>query len=194
MCRRHGGRSICAALSHDSVTIRLLLRKRGPLPLVSFRLRFLHHRCTSRSNCPQEQLYYWILATNNKYPGASLQKDSQLFMDAVFVKMFATALAFSQVASPDSVKTQFNPIDDQGQVVELLRGGCAQMRKAFDIEDVNLDDLIATAMDDADAIAGGHAALRGMDIKDLHTAYRQFCKNETVNQITRRSGDRHRIL
>src|SRR6185295_7040744 len=59
-------------------------------------------------------------------------------------------------------------------------GGCAQMRKAFDIEDLNVDDLIATAMDDPEAVAGGHAAFKGINIKDLHTAYRQFCKNETV--------------
>jgi len=100
--------------------------------------------------------------------------------------MFATALAFSQVASPGSIKTKFDPVHDQGQVVELLRGGCAQMRKAFDIEDINIDDLISTAMEDADSItstvASGHAALRGIDVKDLHTAYRQFCKNEAVSQ------------
>src|SRR5947208_899820 len=105
-----------------------------------------------------------------------------IVMDLVLVKIFATALAFSQVASPDSIKTQFDPVHDQDQVVELLRGGCAQMRKSFDIEDLNLDDLIATAMDDAGAISGGPAELRGIDIRDLHTAYRQFCKNETVAQ------------
>src|SRR4051812_46574561 len=107
-------------------------------------------------------------------------------MESVLVKMFATALAFSQVASPGSIKTKFDPVHDQGQVVELLRGGCAQMRKAFDIEDINIDDLISTAMEDADSItstiASGHAALRGIDIKDLHTAYRQFCKNKAVSQ------------
>src|SRR5258705_11664432 len=102
-------------------------------------------------------------------------------MDALLVKIFATALTFSQVATgPDTVKTQFDPVQDQKQVVSLLRAGCAQMRKTFDIEDVNLDDLIATAMDDPDAVAGGHAAFRGINIGDLHTAYRQFCKNETV--------------
>src|SRR5882672_11616120 len=104
-------------------------------------------------------------------------------MDAILIKIFATALTFSQVATaPDAVKTQFDPVQDQQQVVGLLRAGCAQMRKAFDIEDLNVDDLIATAMDDADAIASGHPALRGIDIKDLHTAYRQFCKNETIAQ------------
>src|SRR5262249_17459336 len=87
----------------------------------------------------------------------------------------------SQVgAGPDKVKTEFDPIQDQQQVVGLLRGGCAQVRKAFDIEDINIDDLIATAMDDPEAIAGGHAAFRGINIADLYTAYRQFCKNETV--------------
>jgi penicillin-binding protein 1A len=102
-------------------------------------------------------------------------------MDALLVKIFATALTFSQVAiGPDKLKTTFDPVADQQQVVELLRSGCGQMRKAFDIEDVNVDDLIATAMDDAEAIAAGHAAFKGINIKDLHTSYRQFCKNETV--------------
>src|SRR5215470_1183894 len=98
-------------------------------------------------------------------------------MDILLVKIFATALAFSQVATtPDKVNTQFDPIQDRQQVVGLLRAGCAQMRKAFDIEDLNVDDLIATAMDDPEAISGGYAAFRGINIKDLHTAYRQFCK------------------
>ena len=102
-------------------------------------------------------------------------------MDALLVKIFATALTFSQVATaPDQVKTQFDPIQDRQQVVNLLRAGCTQMRKAFDIEDVNIDDLISTAMDDPDTVAGGVAAFRGINIRDLHVAYRQFCKNETV--------------
>jgi penicillin-binding protein 1A len=102
-------------------------------------------------------------------------------MDILLVKVFATALAFSQVATaPEAVKTHFDPAADQEQVVSLLRAGCAQMRKAFDIEDINLDDLIATAMDDPEAVAGSHAAFRGIRIADLNVAYRQFCKNETV--------------
>src|SRR5262249_34474742 len=100
-------------------------------------------------------------------------------MDTLLVKIFATALAFSQVAvAPEKVKTAFNPTQDQQQVVEILRAGCAQMRKAFDIEDVNIDDLIATAMDDPDAIAAGHAAFRGINIGHLHIAYRQVFKNQ----------------
>src|SRR5437764_1012608 len=102
-------------------------------------------------------------------------------MDIVLIKIFATALAFSQVATtPDAVKTQFDPMADQPQVISLLRAGCAQVRKAFDIEALNIDDLIATAMDDADALAGGHAVFRGINIAQLHAAYRQFCKNETI--------------
>ncbi len=102
-------------------------------------------------------------------------------MDILLAKIFATALAFSQVATaPDKLKTEFDPIQDRQQVVEILRAGCAQMRKAFDIEDLNVDDLIATAMDDPEAIAGGHAAFRGINIKDLYVAYRQFCKGEAV--------------
>ena len=55
------------------------------------------------------------------------------------------------------------------------------MRKAFDIEDINLDDLIATAMDDPQAVAGEIKAFRGIDFDDLHIAYKQFCGNEPVD-------------
>ena len=56
------------------------------------------------------------------------------------------------------------------------------MRKAFDIEDINLDELIATALDDPQALTGEIKAFRGINFADLHTAYRQFCKNEKVAQ------------
>ena len=65
-------------------------------------------------------------------------------------------------------------------MAQLLRDGCAQMRKAFDIEAINLDDLIATAMEDPQAIAGDIKAFKGVDFNDLHLAYREFCKNERV--------------
>src|SRR5882757_3650292 len=102
-------------------------------------------------------------------------------METLLVKIFATALALSQVTTtPDAVKTQFDRGKDQEQVAQLLRAGCTHMRKAFDIEDINLDDLIATAMDDPQAIAGESKAFRGINFADLLTAYRQFCKNEKV--------------
>src|SRR5215510_14742275 len=101
-------------------------------------------------------------------------------MDSLLVKIFAVALTFSQVATGPEPRTSFDPIADQQNVVDLLRAGCEQMRRAFDLEAFNLDDLIATAMDDPEAISGGHAAFRGLKISDLHVAYRQFCKNETV--------------
>ncbi len=102
-------------------------------------------------------------------------------METLLVKIFATALALSQVTTtPDAVKLQFDRDRDQPQVAQLLRAGCTHMRKAFDIEDVNLDDLIATAMDDPQAIAGESKAFRGINFTDLLTAYKQFCKNEKV--------------
>ncbi|MGH6769939.1 MAG: penicillin-binding protein 1A [Xanthobacteraceae bacterium] len=102
-------------------------------------------------------------------------------MDSLLVKIFATALTFSQVTvGPETIKTQFDPIQDQHEVVALLRAGCAHMRKAFDIEDINIDDLIATAMDDPEAMTGGIPQFKGISLKDLHVAYKQFCKNETV--------------
>src|SRR3974377_2145455 len=100
-------------------------------------------------------------------------------MESLLVKIFATALALSQVTTaPEALKTRFDRAADQTQVGELLRAGCAHMRKAFDIEDINLDELIATAMEDPQAIAGESKAFRGINFADLTPAYRQFCKNE----------------
>ena len=104
-------------------------------------------------------------------------------MDALLVKIFATALTLSQVTTaPDNIKTEFDRVQDQGQVVQLLQAGCAHMRKAFDIEDLNLDDLIATAMEDPQGMTGGIAAFRGINFSDLFIAYKQFCKNEKVEK------------
>jgi penicillin-binding protein 1A len=112
-------------------------------------------------------------------------------MDSILVKIFATALTLSQVTThPDSVKTQFDPVKDQDEVVQLLRDGCAHMRQAFDIESINLDDLISTAMDDPKAALGTDIkALHGLNFGDLNTAYHQFCKNEKVDTPVVDMGD-----
>ena len=102
-------------------------------------------------------------------------------MNAILIKLFATALTLSQVTTrPDDVKTQFDPATDGTQVVQILRDGCAHMRKAFDIEDINLDELISTAMEDPSSVAGDNAPkiLHGLDFGELNTSYKQFCKNE----------------
>ena len=102
-------------------------------------------------------------------------------MNVILIKMFATALALAQVTTqPDAVKTEFDPVNDQAEVVQLLKNGCVHMRKAFDIEDLNLDELISTALTDPQAVAGEIKAFRGINFDDLHIAYRQFCTSETV--------------
>jgi hypothetical protein len=102
-------------------------------------------------------------------------------METLLVKIVATALALSQAATaPDTVASRFDRAADQAKVSQLLRAGCAHMRKAFDIEDINLDELLATAMEDPQAIAGESKVFRGINFADLVTAYRQFCKNEQV--------------
>src|SRR5260221_3138347 len=102
-------------------------------------------------------------------------------MQSILVKIFATALALSQVTTaPDAVKTRFERAQDQQQVAELLRAGRTHMRKAFDIENITLGELIATAMDDPQAVAGESKVFHGINFADLQTAYRQFCKNENV--------------
>src|SRR5262252_9513502 len=105
-------------------------------------------------------------------------------METILVKIFATALALSQVTTtPDAVKTRFDRVRDQEQVAELLHAGCTHMRKAFDIEDINLEELIATALDDPQAV-GENTAFRGINFVDLQMAYREFCKNEKVVVLT----------
>src|SRR5918995_4879122 len=102
-------------------------------------------------------------------------------MNLILVKMFATALALAQVTTrPDSVKLEFDPANDQAEVVQLLKDGCAHMRKAFDIEDLNLDTLIDTAMSDPQTVAGEIRAFRGINFDELAIAYKQFCGNGQV--------------
>ena len=104
-------------------------------------------------------------------------------MNPVLVKIFATALALSQVTTqPDAAGIQFDPVQDQAAVTRLLQGGCDHIRKVFDIESISLDDLITTAMNDPQAMTSGIKALNGVSFEDLFTAYRQFCKSETVPQ------------
>jgi len=104
-------------------------------------------------------------------------------MEAILIKVFATALALSQVTTrPDAVKTEFDPIQDKTEVMQMLNAGCLHMRKAFDIENLNLDELLETAMTDTQALGDEIKAFKGVKFKDLHIAYRQVCKNENVEQ------------
>src|SRR5215510_3019958 len=105
-------------------------------------------------------------------------------METILVKIFATALALSQVTTtPDAVKTQFDRVRDQAQVAQLLHAGCMHMRKAFDIQDINLEELIATALDDPQAV-GENTAFRGINWVELQRACRGFCTKERVVVLT----------
>jgi len=102
-------------------------------------------------------------------------------MDVILVKILAAFLALSLVATqPQAIKTEFVETRDQAEVVGLLRAGCAHMRKAFDIESIDLDGLISTALDDPQALTAEIKAFRGLNFGSLHLVYREFCKNETI--------------
>ncbi len=102
-------------------------------------------------------------------------------MDTILVKLFAAALALSEVTTqPQAVKTHFDPVQDQNEVVQILRNGCEHMKQAFDIESINLDDLISTALNDPKAAGANIPAFHGLNFADLNTAYHQFCKNEPI--------------
>jgi penicillin-binding protein 1A len=104
-------------------------------------------------------------------------------METILVKIFATALALSEVLTqPQALKTHFDPVQDQAEVVQILRSGCAHMRQAFGIESINLDELISTALKDPQAVGANANAFHGVSFTDLDTAYHQFCKNESVDK------------
>ncbi|MGA8952256.1 MAG: transglycosylase domain-containing protein [Xanthobacteraceae bacterium] len=102
-------------------------------------------------------------------------------MDTILVKLFAAALALSEVTTqPQAVKTHFDTAQDQAEVVQILRNGCEHMKQAFDIESINLDDLISTALNDPKAAGASIPQFHGLNFGDLNTAYHQFCKNEPI--------------
>ena len=98
-------------------------------------------------------------------------------METALVQVFATLLTLSQVLlHPQDLKTAFDPAKDQQAVVSMLRQGCTHMRRAFEVEDLNLDDLVATAMDDPEA---GSARFQGLSFTEIHGAYKTICRDET---------------
>ena len=104
-------------------------------------------------------------------------------MEAILVKVFATALALSLVMTrPDAVKTEFDPATDKAEVISVLGAGCDAVRKSFDIENIDLDGLIDTVMIDKQAVAGEVAGFKGIKFEDLHLAYKQLCKHEKIDR------------
>ena len=101
-------------------------------------------------------------------------------MDIILAKIIATALVFSQVATaPSQLRTKFDETHDQAVVTELLRTGFAHMRKAFDVEDLNLDDLIATAMEDASLGSAGD----GGRLVEPHPHAREIGLERNFNRV-----------
>ncbi|MBO0751388.1 MAG: transglycosylase domain-containing protein [Bradyrhizobiaceae bacterium] len=82
------------------------------------------------------------------------------------------------------MKTHFDRDSDRQQVVETLQAGCTHVMKAFEIENINIDDLIETAMNDPQAVGASESReFHGINFGDLHAAYRLFCKRETIPPV-----------
>ena len=114
-------------------------------------------------------------------------------MEALLVKVFATALALSLVMTrPDAVKTQFDPATDKAEVMADPRRRLRRHKKSFDIEKIDLDGLIDTVMIDKQAAAGEIAGFKGIKFDDLNLAYKQLCKHEKIDHevIDTDAGDR----
>jgi hypothetical protein len=92
---------------------------------------------------------------------------------------------------------------DRAQVVQILRDGCAHMRQAFDIESINLNELISTALNDPKAVSADIKAFHGINfagclplIRDAaHNAHRMriISTRLDIDRIyaRRRAGLRH---
>ena len=65
----------------------------------------------------------------------------------VVVEEPSPALNKTRVTEPIGIETP------GGVFIEILHAGCAHLKQAFDIESINIDDLIATALDDPKALA-----------------------------------------
>lgn len=100
-------------------------------------------------------------------------------MDAILVKVLAAFLTLSLVTTrPDAIKTQFDPVKDQAEVTAVMRDGCAHMKQAFDVESLDIDGLIKTAMEDPEALTSDVKVLHGLKFDTLLSVYRRFCKHE----------------
>ena len=114
-------------------------------------------------------------------------------MDTILVKIFATALALSEVTTqPQAVKTHFDPAQDQARWCRFCATAapiCA--RRSISNPSISTS-LIATALDDPKALGADIKAFHGINFADLNTAYRQFCKNETVANAGGRPRPGHR--
>src|SRR6516225_8153967 len=95
---------------------------------------------------------------------------------SILVNIFAVALALSQITTKPDVKTQFDPIRDQPEAMQLLRDGCQHMLKVFDLENINIDELITIAMNVPQAVTSESKAFKGINFDDLAVAYREICK------------------
>src|SRR4029077_8250895 len=91
-------------------------------------------------------------------------------MNAILIKIFAVALTLSQVPPRSDIKTEFDPTRDRAEVAQLLRDGCAHMLKAFDVENINIDELIAVAINDPQAVEGESKVSRGINLFFKDTA------------------------
>ena len=100
-------------------------------------------------------------------------------MDAILVKVLAAFLTLSLVTTrPDAINTQFDAAKDQAEVTRIMRDGCTHMKKAFDVESLDIDGLIKTAMDDPEALTSDVRVLHGLKFETLLSVYRRFCKGE----------------
>src|SRR5690242_8386087 len=99
----------------------------------------------------------------------------QQSMESVLVKILAVVLALAQVSTrPDEVRTRFDSTADRAAVLDLLRAGCAHMRKVFEVEQLALDDLVETALADPTIATGSAKAFHGINFADLPVVYREL--------------------
>jgi penicillin-binding protein 1A len=89
-------------------------------------------------------------------------------MDTILVKILRprSAKSYERLA----VKT--HSVAHRNQVLKILRAGFVNLKQAFDIESINIDDLTATALDDPNSMGVDIRAFHSRNFTDLNTAHR----------------------
>ncbi len=115
-------------------------------------------------------------------------------MNALVVKVLAVGLTLSQLftQSPEKFKESFDPIADQAEVAKLLSAGCVYVNKQFEIENINFEAIFAMLNGQggvkSDILGEKQPTEKSyvdkliddLDPTTMYAAYRQFCKDETV--------------
>jgi penicillin-binding protein 1A len=103
------------------------------------------------------------------------------------LKALAVALAASQILIRNDVRTSFDAISDQPQVLAVMEQGCHKMQATLmvvaDLSEDEVKKLEKEMFDDADAATLSKEILPNLRVSDLKSAYEIFCRGKSSDTI-----------